>query len=174
MVADPWQNQMLAVVLFQKPIRYELWSFSPKTDEWKRLNVYDRRSLPYSMIVSRDRLLVNFARELRWRKLPAPESESGIASATWPVRVAIRHRLWLTGNTIRGLGSAGVMGEYPVPVTMTTRWDEFPGAHHELLDVERGQATRSWASPLNDNSFLFSNGKQIWTVKPTGAEAPSP
>lgn len=175
MVADPWRNQMLVVVLFQKPIRYELWSFSPKTDEWKRLNVYDRRSLPYSMIVSRDRLLVNFARELCWRKMPAPETETGSAdSATWPVRLANRHRLWLTGKTIRGLGSGGVMGEYPVPATKTTRWDEIPGAHHELFDVEQGQATRSWASPLNDNSFLFSNGRQIWTVKPTAAEAPVP
>ena len=127
------------------------------------------------MIVSRDRLLVNFARELRWRKMPAPETETGnSASATWPVRLANRHRLWLTGNTIRGLGSGGVMGEYPVPATKTTRWDEIPGAHHELFDVEQGQATRSWASPLNGNSFLFSNGKQIWTVKPKGTEDSKP
>ena len=175
MLADPWRNRMLVVVMFEKPRRYEVWSFSPKSDEWKRLNVYDPRNLPYSMIVSRDRLLVNFYRELRWRELPAPAADTGNSDlATWPASYVNRNRFWLTGKTIRGMGLGGTMSEYPLPATKNTMWNAISGAHHELFDLDPGPSTRSWASPLNENSFLFSNGQKIWAVRPTGTEDSKP
>lgn len=172
MLADPWRNRMLVVVMFEEPRRYEVWSFSPKSDQWKRLNVYDPRNLPYSMIVSRDRLLVNFYRELRWRELPVPESDTADSDlVSWPASYVDRNRLWLTGKTIRGMGLGGTMSEYPLPATKNTMWNEIPGAHHELFDLDPGPSTRSWASPLNESSFLFSNGQQIWEVQPTGTNS---
>ena len=85
-----------------------------------------------------------------------------------------RNRFWLTGKTIRGMGLGGTMSEYPLPATKNTMWNAISGAHHELFDLDPGPSTRSWASPLNENSFLFSNGQKIWAVRPTGTEDSKP